>query len=196
MLTELGLAAEILAHSAPIARLFGCNTHGETVLDARYADLAAPDVFGLGIHRASLFSALHDAVLAAGIAIRSGREAVGTELSGKRRRLLFIDGDTSPAHDLVVDALGVASPLVPASNGWLPYGALWSTLPWPDDGPFRADWLEQRYERARRMAGVLPTGPRRGSGRNELALFWSLRADAFERWRNAGLGAWKRKRLI
>ena len=41
------------------------------------------------------------------------------------------------------------------------------------------------------MAGVLPTGSRRGSGRNELALFWSLRADAFERWRDAGLAAWK-----
>jgi 2-polyprenyl-6-methoxyphenol hydroxylase-like FAD-dependent oxidoreductase len=191
VLAELELAEEIFAHSAPIARLYGCNTHGETVLDARYADLAAPGVFGLGIHRASLFGALHDAVLAAGIAIRTGREVVGTELSVSARLLLFTDGDPSPAHDLVVDALGVASPLVPDGNGWLPYGALWTTLAWPDDGPFRADWLEQRYERARKMAGVLPTGSRRGSGRNELALFWSLRADAFERWRDAGLAAWR-----
>ena len=191
VLVELGLAGEILAYSAPIARLYGGNTHGETVLDARYADLASPGVFGLGIHRASLFGALYDAVLAAGIAIRSGRDATGTELSGTGRRLLFADGDPSPKHDLVVDALGVASPLVPATNGWLPYGALWTTLAWPDGGPFRADWLEQRYERARKMAGVLPTGARRGSGRNELALFWSLRADAFARWRDAGLAAWK-----
>lgn len=197
VLAELGLAGEILAHGAPIARLYG--PHGETVLDARYADLAAPGVFGLGIHRASLFGALHDAVLAADIAIRTGREVVGTELSGPGRRLLFADGDPSPRHDLVVDALGVASPLVPAANGWLPYGALWATLAWPNEGPFRAGWLEQRYERARKMAGVLPTGPRRtlgrGSGRNELALFWSLRADAFERWRDAGLAAWKNEVL-
>jgi 2-polyprenyl-6-methoxyphenol hydroxylase-like FAD-dependent oxidoreductase len=191
VLAELGLAEDMLAHSAAIARLYGCNTHGETVLDARYADLAARGVLGLGIHRASLFGALHDAVLAAGIPILSGREVVGTELSASGRHLLFADADPSPTHDLVIDALGVASPLVPAANGWLPFGALWATLPWPEGGPFRTDWLEQRYERARKMAGVLPTGPRRGSSRNELALFWSLRADAFERWRDAGLAAWK-----
>lgn len=196
VLAELGLAGEVLAHSAPIARLFGCNTHGETVLDARYADLGAPGVFGIGIHRASLFGALHDAVVAAGVAIQSGREVAGTELSGTARQLLFADGDPSPAHDLVVDALGVASPLAAPANGWLSFGALWATLPWPDDGPFRVDWLEQRYERARKMAGVLPTGPRRGSGGNELALFWSLRADAIERWREAGLAAWKAEFLV
>ena len=53
--------------------------------------------------------------------------------------------------------------------------------------------LEQRYERARQMAGVLPTGARRGSGRNELALFWSLRADALRR---AGASAaWRPGRM-
>src|SRR5688500_15390077 len=191
VLTQLGLAEELLTHSAPIARLYGRNTHGETVLDARYADLAAPGIVGLGVHRASLFGALHDAVLAAGIPIRTGREVAGTELAGTGRRLLFADADPSPSHDLVIDALGVASPLVPAANGWLPYGALWATLPWPGGGPFRTDWLEQRYERARKMAGVLPTGPRRGSGRNELALIWSLRADALERRREAGLAGGK-----
>ena len=41
------------------------------------------------------------------------------------------------------------------------------------------------------MAGVLPTGLRRGSGRNELALFWSLRADQLDGWRERGLAAWK-----
>lgn len=191
VLAELGVADDVTAHAAPIVRIHGRNTHGETVLDARYADLGVPGVCGLGIHRASLFGALHEAVLASGIAIRTGREVIATELVSGGRRLLFAEADPSPAHDLVVDALGVASALVPGTNGWLPFGALWSTLEWPEDGPFRPDWLEQRYERARRMAGVLPTGARRGSGRRELALFWSLRADALERWRQRGLAAWK-----
>lgn len=191
VLAELGLAAEIAAHGAAIARIHGRNTHGETVLDARYADLGAPGACGLGIHRASLFGALHDAALAAGIAVRTGREVTGSELSGSGRRLLFAQADPSPAHDLVVDALGVASALLPAAEGWLAYGALWTTLAWPEGGPFRRDRLEQRYERARRMAGVLPTGVRRGTGRDELALFWSLRADELERWRTRGLAAWK-----
>ncbi|HYD23257.1 MAG TPA: FAD-dependent monooxygenase [Croceibacterium sp.] len=41
------------------------------------------------------------------------------------------------------------------------------------------------------MAGVLPTGVRRGTGRRELALFWSLRADRLQAWRARGLAAWK-----
>jgi 2-polyprenyl-6-methoxyphenol hydroxylase-like FAD-dependent oxidoreductase len=104
---------------------------------------------------------------------------------------LFANADPSRAHDLVVDTLGVSSPLVPAAEGWLPYGALWTTLEWPGEGPFRADRLEQRYERARKMAGVLPTGVRRGKGRNELALFWSLRADDHAGWQGRGLAVWK-----
>src|SRR5688500_3269586 len=103
VLAELGLAGEIFAHSARIARLYGCHAHGEPVLDARYADLAAPGVLGLGIHRASLFGALHDAVLAAGIPVRTGREVTGSELSDTGRRLLFSDSDPAPVHDLVVD---------------------------------------------------------------------------------------------
>jgi 2-polyprenyl-6-methoxyphenol hydroxylase-like FAD-dependent oxidoreductase len=191
VLAELGLADDIRANAAPIVRIHGRNTHGETVLDACYADLGAAGVHGLGIHRVSLFGALYDAVLASGIAIRTGREVTASELVGGQRRLLFAESEPSPAHDLVVDCLGVTSALVPAADGWLPYGALWTTLEWPEDGPFRADWLEQRYERARRMVGVLPTGARRGSGRTELALFWSLRADGLERWRQRGLAAWK-----
>ena len=50
-------------------RLHGRNTHGETVLDARYSDLGAPGVVGFGIHRASLFGTLYDAVAAEGIAM-------------------------------------------------------------------------------------------------------------------------------
>jgi len=191
VLAELGLAEDILAHSAPIALIHGRNTHGETVLDARYADLGVPGARGLGIHRASVFGALYDAVAAAGIAVRTGHEVSASEVSDRGRRLLFLQADPSPMHDLVIDTLGVSSALVSSSEGWLPYGALWTTLEWPGEGPFRPDWLEQRYERASTMAGVLPTGRRRGSGRNELALFWSLRADDHARWLERGLDNWK-----
>ncbi len=191
VLFELALAGDVVAHGAGIERILGLNAHGETVLDARYADLGWPMACGFGIHRASLFGVLHDAVEAAGIELRTGHEVVGAELVPDGRRLLIAGGAASPTHDLVVDALGVASPLLPRSNVWLPFGALWTTLEWPDDGPFERSRLEQRYERARKMAGVLPTGRRRGMGRNELALFWSLRADRLAAWRDRGVARWK-----
>lgn len=191
VLERLGLAQEVAACGAAVTQLYGLNALGEAVLDARYGDFAAAGVFGIGIHRASLFGALYDAVLAAGIPIRTGREIAGSECGAKQRRLRFADGETSPGHDLLVDAQGVATPLAPQNGGWLPYGALWTTLAWPAGGPFREDRLEQRYECARRMAGVLPTGARRGGETRELSLFWSLRADAFVRWQERGLVAWK-----
>lgn len=191
VLAELGLAEQVVARGARVGRLFGKNAEGSVVLDARYTDFAADEVFGLGIHRASLFDALYRAVEAAGIPVCTGCEVIGSEVRGGGRRLLFRDREPSPAHDLVIDALGVASTLSRLAGGWLPYGALWTSLQWPAGGPFRPDWLEQRYERAHRMAGVLPTGRREPAGPGELAFFWSLRADEFSDWRQRGLARWK-----
>ena len=62
---------------------------------------------------------------------------------------------------------------------------MWTNVAVYDGDPFEHDLLEQRYDRAARMAGVLPTGG------GQVALFWSLKATARESWRNAGLAAWK-----
>lgn len=69
----------------------------------------------------------------------------------------------------VLHALGLRSPLAPPCGRALPFGALWTTLPRPAEGPFKRDRLEQRYRAAREMVGVLPTGNRPGHG-EELAL--------------------------
>jgi 2-polyprenyl-6-methoxyphenol hydroxylase-like FAD-dependent oxidoreductase len=164
VLGELGLAQDLFAHGAPISRILGRNGFGELVLDARYADLRLPGVVGLGVHRDSLFGTLFDAVASSGVEMVTGHEVSGTELHEDGRRLLFANQDSSDPYNLVIDALGVASPLAESANGWLPFGALWATLEWKDGGSFQPDWLEQRYELARRMAGILPTGKRRGSG--------------------------------
>ena len=70
-----------------------------------------------------------------------------------------------------------------APGGTLAYGALWANL---DLTPaFDAAALEQRYERARKMAGVLPIGLGRA------AFFWSLKGADYEAWRARPLEAWK-----
>lgn len=185
VLDRLGLAGRILRDGAPVARLLGRNAKGRVVLDARYGDLSSHGVFGIGIHRASLFAALYEAVQAQGIAIRTGREVTGSRLGEGGRRLAFADGGLSPAHEVIVDTLGLHTTLAPPTGKWLDYGALWTTLDWPGDGPFDPSLLEQRYRAARQMVGVLPTGQGR------LALFWSLRADALEDWKAGGLATWK-----
>ena len=105
------------------------------------------------------------------------------------RSLLGERGWKAGPFDLIVDALGVRSPLWRSFGGGkrrdLRYGALWGTLPWPASG-FDRHALEQRYERASTMIGVLPIGRRHEDGIEEAAFFWSLRVDDYDAWLHAG----------
>lgn len=186
VLRALGLEQTLLAHGARIERLTG-EAGGRTILDVRYSALDGAR-FGLGIHRATLFAILYDAVAAAGIPIHTGCEIKGTVREGMRRRLVLEHGEFAPV-DLVVDALGARSPLAAGPARALAYGALWTTLPWQPG--FDESALQQRYRRASVMAGVLPTGHPPGREGREAAFFWSLRADRLDDWRRAGLDAWK-----
>lgn len=185
VLAALGLAEPAVQNGAPVDALLGLNTDGEPVLEAEYRHLAMPGAFGLGIHRARLFGILYEAVVAAGIAIATGQEVEGTALEGDRRCLSLADDTTSPPHDLVIDAAGLGSRLVPEPPTYLPYGALWATIDWPATGPFRPRLLEQRYARAEQMVGLLSVGEARA------AFFWSLKGEQFQAWQDRGLSAWQ-----
>ena len=178
VLRRLGLEEALVASGARIERLFGLNDRGRTVLDVRYDALDA-GVFGVGIHRASLFALLHRAVADEGIAIEGGRTIAGREGGS----LVFADGRRAGPFDLIVDALGSRSTLAPPTGRDLAYGALWASLDWAHG--FDGHALEQRYRAARRMVGVLPIG------QGQAAFFWSLRADSLDAWRSGGLDAWK-----
>ena len=86
--------------------------------------------------------------------------------------------------------MGANSPVGHDPAKELGYGALWATVPWPESGPFDANELEQRYERASRMAGVLPVGTARDGAPPMATFFWSLRNGDIGKWREAGRDAW------
>ncbi|GAA0275029.1 NAD(P)/FAD-dependent oxidoreductase [Alteraurantiacibacter aestuarii] len=191
VLARLGLAQTAVARGAPIQRLHGLNREGEAVLEADYADLSVPGVFGLGIHRASLFDLLHSAVLAEKIPVLTDHEICTSEEGTGQRIIRFANRDAPASHDLLVDCLGVGSPLTPSQGQYLPFGALWTTLEWPEDGAFDLTLLEQRYEAAHRMVGILPTGVRHSGGRREFSFFWSLQQQDHAAWQANGLQCWK-----
>ncbi len=186
VLQALGLEAELLGRGARVERLIGHAGH-RCVLDVRYAALKRGGI-GIGVHRATLFAILHDAVRAEGIAIAAGRAITGCADG----RLQFANGAPSEPFDLIVDAMGSRSPLVPATPS-LAFGALWADLDWAGD--FIPDALQQRYRRASVMAGVLPIGTPRHAKGSRAALFWSLRGDRLADWRAAGLARWKEQVL-
>ena len=197
VLDWLGLGDDLRALGSPIDRLFGREVHsGRIVLDVRYA--ALKETFrGLAVHRAALFGVLWNRVEQAGIRLETGRKIGGIDRTPAHLKLVTEAGETLGPFDLVIDALGSRSPLMgeaaaPVRRRPLAYGALWTTLPWRP-GRFLDFALEQRYERASVMIGVLPVGKRFAEDAPQTTFFWSLKTQNYEAWRSAGLEAWKAK---
>jgi 2-polyprenyl-6-methoxyphenol hydroxylase-like FAD-dependent oxidoreductase len=197
VLDALGLYGEIAALGARVERLIGTDAKsGRVVLDVGYRPLG-PDVHAIAVHRAALFNVLHDAVVADRLSIRTGFAVEALERSGGQW-LVGPQGRDGP-FDLVVDALGSASPLkveakVPSRSRPLAFGAIWGTVPWVDAG-FRRDALMQRYRKASVMIGVLPVGRQNRDGPDLAAFFWSLKPETFEALRSAGIDGWREEVL-
>lgn len=190
VLDAMGLLERVARHGARVDGLLGLQEHGRCALDSPYRNLGT-DAFGMGIHRASLFAVLYEAVAEAGIDIWTSQDIVSTHADARERRFVFSDGSRSDGFDLAVDASGWSSALGERGRGLLQFGALWATVELDPADPFAGNLLEQRYDRASRMVGVLPTGRRSLEGPREAAFFWSLRGVDHEAWRTAGLEAWK-----
>jgi 2-polyprenyl-6-methoxyphenol hydroxylase-like FAD-dependent oxidoreductase len=192
VLADLGLLQSIMALGARIDRLYGADARsGRTVLDVRYRD----GRFGLAVHRAALFSVLHEAVLREGIGIETAAEVEDVEPSDATARLIGSKGRALGSFDLVVDASGARSKIrrlaqAPAEPRPLAYGAFWASLAWRDNG-FDAHALLQRYRKASVMIGVLPIGRAHLGGETMAAFFWSLKPPAADAVRATGIEAWK-----
>ncbi len=201
VLREMGLVDRIVARGSRIDRLFGqCALTGRVVLSVRYDALDA-GYAGLGVHRAALFGVLADALAAEGLAVEPDTELTRVERSGSTMRLFSNWGPVGD-FDLVVDALGSRSPLMAASGlssavRELPYGALWTNLPMPEDFSrlFAGNALEQRYVRSSVMVGVLPVGVSQEGTPPLVAFFWSMKPADHESWKADGLDAWKSRIL-
>jgi salicylate hydroxylase len=194
-LAQLGLDGAAIGLGARIEAIEGKTALGRTVLDMSYAQLA-PHYFGVGIHRGALFEILYQEVRL-GVAVTGDVQIVNSRLDGRGRTLVDTAGREHGPFDLVVDATGLRSPLRREADANVrerpfPWGALWSAVPLPKGWQGRA-MLRQCYGGASVMIGVLPIGRLPGEDRHLAAFFWSLRADAYEAWRAAGVDAWRRQ---
>jgi 2-polyprenyl-6-methoxyphenol hydroxylase-like FAD-dependent oxidoreductase len=190
VLSALGLGEALARRGARIDRLFGrAARSGRIALDVGFGDGA----YGIGVHRAALFELLFSEALDAGVEFEPAHEVVGVHV-GESATLEFSDGRRSPGFDLIVDALGLHSPLVERENLFLDYGALWTNIPLKESTKMMQNTLEQRYEGARKTAGVMPIGAM-ADGPPLAAFFWSLRRDRFAQWQADGLDTWKEEVL-
>jgi 2-polyprenyl-6-methoxyphenol hydroxylase-like FAD-dependent oxidoreductase len=202
VLCRLGLYPTILAHGGRIDRLLCESRTRRTLVDLSYRTVG-DDLFGVGLHRGVLFEALHAAVAREPITIRKGVEIVdlarAETTSARASWFIDKDRDLHGPHELVIVADGARSQLrddTGTSKRIAPYpwGALWfvgEDTRDPEDDVTRT--LHQVVDGNQRFLGMLPTGHGPGPelGPRLVSLFWSLRCDRVDAWRERGLAAWK-----
>jgi 2-polyprenyl-6-methoxyphenol hydroxylase-like FAD-dependent oxidoreductase len=192
VMQRLGIFDEIETKGQRLERLAGrVLPSGKMVLDVSYSALRE-DAFGIGIQRDILYTALLQQAIAAKVDICFSAQIMAYEQDGPEGVVLFADGTRKGGYDLVINALGAQSPLTPKQRRPLEFGALWANLPVPKEGWFMADGLEQRYFKAEKMAGMLPTG-KNSNGQQTVAFFWSLQHKDYAKWRATPLADWKRE---
>lgn len=193
VLEQLGVLDELLRLGSRVERLLGTDPRGRPVLDVRYADLRS-DLFGLGLHRGALFSALHAEAVRAGVEIRSGVAAASFEERADSVSFRDREGREHGPFDLLVIADGARSSLRDQFGGVrrcdrYPWGALWFV---GEDSEARfAGVLRQVYRGTSGMIGFLPSGRATPDGPNTVSVFWSVPMADVERIRAEGLEAWK-----
>ncbi|MBU2865617.1 FAD-dependent oxidoreductase [Pacificibacter marinus] len=160
----------------------------ETTRNKRVLDVSYGTSYGLAIHRAALFDSLLNAAQAREITLQQSHQVT----RHSDHHLEFEDGSNAGPFDLIIDASGARSALSPLKSRTLPFGAIWTSLDWPEtDVPLGE--LSQRYTRANHMIGVMPIGTMPNQNRQKAALFWSLPQDSYGAWQLRGLDHWKQE---
>ncbi|MEP2101812.1 MAG: NAD(P)/FAD-dependent oxidoreductase [Parasphingorhabdus sp.] len=177
ILQLLGLLENIKQRSRPVDQLHGVSVHkNRRALDMKY-EHARHAVSALGIHRASLFTVLMDAVLAMKIPIEVDRELLGVKETETSIQPVFAGGLEGEKFDVLVDASGARSPLATGRIRKLSYGAFWATVDMPGNHKVMPNALDQRYWHASKMAGIMPVGINPTTGHQGAAIFWSEKPE-------------------
>ncbi|WP_420431144.1 FAD-dependent oxidoreductase [Hyphobacterium sp.] len=194
-LAQLGLCGQIVSRGAVIEALEGRRPDNRLIMDLRYAYGRRGEI-GVGIHRATLFDALLATLRAEGVELRTGHAIRG--FGDFHAPVLQCDQGEIGSFDAVIVADGAHSTLRQlicphARTPVYPWGAVWTIRP-DTDGSWHADRvLAQIYSGTGIMAGILPVGENRtnSDGPPGVSFFWSLRLGAIEKWREAGLDAFR-----
>ena len=172
VLAQLGLLETVVRRSARIERLEAFTERGKPLTALRYGNAGA-GLCAYGVQRAVLFSALHDAAVAAGVNVTLAAEIAEVDETETQVTVRDKVGRSFGPFDLVVGSDGSRSHL----RSWLnpstdrrseyTHGALWGSgrLDSPHDA------LHQVARSARQLLGLLPIGEGR------VAFFWGLRRD-------------------
>lgn len=192
ILEQLGLLDSIQALASPVYQLHGLSVEkNRRALDMHYAD-TPEGTPALGVHRASLFSVLLEAVQQAEIPIIVNSKLSEVDETASSITPVFESGRAKASFDCLVDASGARSPLAKGRVMHLNYGAFWATVDIPKDHDVFPAALDQRYFRASQMAGIMPIGLNPATGNPGAALFWSEKPENAKKLISSGIDKFRK----
>lgn len=188
-LQRLGVLEETVQTSARLKGLRAQHTNGKRLVELNYSSLDS-ELFGLGVHRGRLFTALLGQCAAAGVKLVNSFQVHDVSLDGDQRVVKNQNGDSQGGFDLVLATDGSNSILrqhVDIRTRVINYAfaALWTTAPCK----FQPDSLVQYVEGTEKLIGLLPIGDGHSS------FFWGLRSNEFEALRSNGFANWREEVL-
>ena len=191
VLSKLGLLDTIKRLGSPVVQLHGISVQrNRRALDMQYANFGE-GIPALGIHRASLFQTLMDAVSEENILVVVDSELIDVEETEFSIRPKFAKERKTIDFDLLVDASGANSPLATGNKKELKFGAFWTTVDLPSNHGILGKALDQRYSYAEKMAGIMPVGVNPSTGNPGAAVFWSERPEEVKKTRATGIDAFR-----
>lgn len=186
VLRQLGLLDQIADGSEPIYELRAFLADGRTLVRLPYADVA-PGCHAYGVHRGTLFGALHAAIKdEARVSLKLGCEIVGRRTSGDNTFAVDASEAEHGSFDFLIGADGARSRarLALDEDGGgreYDYAALWAV----GRNTRIHNRLHQVVDGTRSLVGLLPIGADR------CTLFWGVRRDGWDALRARGFAAWR-----
>lgn len=158
VLKEIGVSKHILNNGQKIVGIDGIDESNRSIFDFEFG---LDDLYGLGVHRTSLFDNLYAECQKLKIPYFSNFDIVAIKEENQQIRAVTRDDKPTELFDLLVAANGRSSELRKYSNKVQkdtrePYGAIWAKIKQPTTG--FPDKIYHVYKGTKKMLGVMPIG--------------------------------------
>ena len=194
VLKELGLHKQIIERGTIIEGFFGENVNGSIDFDISFKDHKS-GIYGLGVHRGSVFYELLKAVDSSNIDFKTGAEILDF-FEEDKKTILKSEYRDYLGFDIVIVANGARSLMRKHFNNFSfvkesKQGAIWSKI--DSVGIELPNKIHQIYNKTERMLGLMPIGYERTlDEKPKLNFFFGTSLKYINNWETISLETWKK----
>ncbi|MGI9516235.1 MAG: FAD-dependent oxidoreductase [Pirellulaceae bacterium] len=185
VLADMGLLDGLAEVSARLDGLLALHKSGRQLVSLKYQWLNR-ELFGLGVHRGTLFTSLLNRALHLGVQIHSGHRIVDYTVDDDSVSVVSEHGACHGGFDFLIAADGSRSQLrstagIRSKIVEYDFAALWAT----GNCDYLPGSLVQIVNGTRQLVGILPIG------KGQASFFWGLPAAEWEQLQESPIVEWK-----